>query len=270
MTRRVPGTGRARHAAIALAALLVTAAFGSAGAKPRDPEPPAKPDARVPSRTNAPQPLPILNRDDRLPEGYQDLVRRLMARGPGDTLGDGVFALAEGSFHAGAFDEAGGRYADFVQRFPRNLRANLALERLLLMKDGRDFGDEPLRIYARADLMRAEGRADSAETALAAGLARYPGTKLRYHFRYALAEIARDKGNHAAAIEQALAVADTSGDSRLAPAALKLAGDETLAMGGPPERASGYYQSLLERFPDSPLAPSVRERLLQIRKKMQL
>lgn len=269
MTRHSIGTRRAGRAAIALAsaALLVTAASGSAGAKPR-PEPPAKAEPRVAPRV--PQPLPLLNRDDRLPEGYQDLVRRLMARGPGDTLGDGVFTLAEGSFHAGAFDEAGGRYADFAQRFPRNLRVNLALERLLLMKDGRDFGDEPLRIYARADLLRAEGHADSAETALTAGLARYPGTKLRYHFRYALAEIARDKGNHAAAIEQALAVADTSAGSRLAPAALKLAGDETLAMGGPPERASGYYQSLLERFPDSPLAPSVRERLLLLRKKMQL
>lgn len=269
MIRHSIGTRRAGRAAITLAyaALLVTAASGSAGAKPR-PEPPAKVEPRVAPRV--PQPLPLLNRDERLPEGYQDLVRRLMARGPGDTLGDGAFTLAEGSFHAGAFDEAGGRYADFAQRFPRNLRMNLALERLLLMKDGRDFGDEPLRIYARADLMRAEGHADSAEAALTAGLARYPGTKLRYHFRYALAEIARDKGNHAAAIEQALAVADTSAGSRLAPAALKLAGDETLAMGGPPERASGYYQSLLERFPDSPLAPSVRERLLLLRKKMQL
>jgi len=272
VTRHPIGTGRGPRAAIAfaLSALLAVGVSGSAGAKPRDPAPPVKAEPRVVPRTGVPQPLPLLNRDDRLPEGYQDLVRRLMARGPGDTLGDGVFGLAEGSFHAGAFDEAGGRYADFAQRFPRNLRVNLALERLLLMKDGRDFGDEPLRIYARADLMRAEGRADSAETALTAGLARYPGTKLRYHFRYALAEIARDKGNHAAAIEQALAVADTSAGSRLAPAALKLAGDETLAMGGPPERASGYYQSLLERFPDSPLAPSVRERLLLLRKKMQL
>lgn len=241
----------------------------SAGAKPREPDPPAKAEKRADPRA-IPQPLPILNRDDRLPEGYQELVRKLMQRGPGDTLGDGVFATAEGSFHAGAFEEASGRYVDFVQRFPRNLRVNLALERMLLIRDGRDFGEAPLKIYARADRMRSEGRADSAEAALTGGLAQYPGTKLRYHFRFALAEIARDKGNHAAAVEQALAVADTSASSRLAPAALKLAGDETLAAGGPAERASGYYQALLERFPESPLAPAVREHLLQLRKKMQL
>lgn len=253
--------------AVATAAAL-SSAPASAGAKPREPDPPAAAEKRGDPR--AAQPLPILNRDERLPEGYQDLVRKLMQRGPGDTLGDGVFAMAEGSFHAGAFEEATGRYVDFAQRFPRNLRVNQALERMLLIKDGRDFGGAPLQIYARADLMRAEGRADSAEAALTAGLAQYPGTRLRYHFHFALAEIARDKGNHAGAVEQALAVADTSSSSRLAPAALKLAGDETLAAGGPAERASGYYQALLERFPDSPLAPAVRERLLQLRKKMQL
>ena len=131
MIRHSIGTRRAGRAAITLAyaALLVTAASGSAGAKPR-PEPPAKVEPRVAPRV--PQPLPLLNRDERLPEGYQDLVRRLMARGPGDTLGDGAFTLAEGSFHAGAFDEAGGRYADFAQR-------------KIFMFDGRVVDEETLQ-----------------------------------------------------------------------------------------------------------------------------
>ena len=256
---------RSLFAAAALAAAIAAA---PALAKPRNPDPPATTEKRDPPAY--PQPLPILTRDERLPAGYQDMVRRLMQRGPGDTLGDGEFALAEGSFHAGAFDEAMARYGAFAQRFPRNLRVNQALERLLLIRDGRDFDDGPIRIYARAEAMREEGHPDSAEAALTAGLARYPGARLRSHFRFALAEIARDRGNHAAAIEQALAVADTASSSRLAPAALKLAGDETLAMGGPVPRASGYYQELLERFPDSPLAPAVREQLLLLRKKMQL
>lgn len=264
------GVGRAAGAAL-LAAVALGMAVGSptrAGAKPRNPEPPAKAEPRQQPAVD--KPLPLLNRDERLPEGYQDLVRRLMQRGPGDTLGDGMFTLAEAAFHAGSFQDAMARYAEFAQRFPRNLRVTVALERVLLIKDGRDFDDEPLKIYARADLLRAEGQPDSAEAALRAGLERYPGAHLRYHYRFALAELARDKGNHTVAIEQALAVADTSAGSRLAPAALQLAGDETLASGGPAERASGYYQALLERYPDSPFAPAVRERLLQLRKKMQL
>lgn len=271
-----------RSAAVRSAAPLLLAAAVLAGAanaparaataKPQGslPQPPKPAQPARPMEQRYPPPLPILSRDERLPSGYQEMVRKLMHRGPGDTLGDAIFTLAEQSFHSGAFDEATGRYAEFAQRFPRNLRLNQALERVLLIRDGRDFDDGPIRIYARAEGMRAAGHPDSAEAALTAGLARYPGARLRYHFRFALAEIARDKGDHVAAIEQALAVADTSASSRLAPAALKLAGDETLAAGGPAQKASGYYQSLLERFPDSPLAPGVRAQLLLLRKKMQL
>jgi len=249
--------------------LALVAGVAPAGAKPRTPDPPVKIEKQPDPRPTQ-QPLPILTRDERLPDGYQDLVRKLMHRGPGDTLGDALFAFAEGAFYAGAFDEASPRYAEFVQKYPRNLRVNLALERVLLIRDGRDFDDQPIRVYARAEALRAGGHPDSARTALTAGLARYPGARLRDHFHFALAEIAREQGDHAAAVEQALAVADTASASRLAPAALKIAGDETLAMGGSPEKATGYYTALLERFPDSPLAPAVREQLLHLRKKMQL
>jgi hypothetical protein len=94
--------------------------------------------------------------------------------------------------------------------------------------------------------------------------------RIRYHWRYLLAEIARDQGDHASAINHAIAVADTTSRSRLAPYALKLAGDETLAMGDDPSKALRFYQAVLERYPTSPLAPPVRARALEIRKKLQL
>jgi TolA-binding protein len=93
---------------------------------------------------------------------------------------------------------------------------------------------------------------------------------VRYHLQYQLAELARDRGDHAAAVTHALAVADSSSKSRLAPAALKLAGDETIAMGQGPDRALKIYQELLERYPNSPLAPGVRVQVLEMRKKLQL
>ena len=249
-------------------ALALTALAGPVIAKPKKEAPaPAQPPATTQLPPGA---LPLPTRDERLPEGYQLLVRKLMVRGPADTLGDGFFTNAEGRFLAGQFDQATAAYGEFTQRFPRNLRVNQALERMLLIADGTDFDREPLRIYARAEGMRHVGHPDSAEVVLTEGLARYPGARLRWHYRFALAELARDRGDHAGAIVQALAVADTSSGSRLAPAALKLAGDETLASGGPATKASEYYQALLERYPDSPLAPGVRAQLLLLRKKMQL
>jgi len=252
--------------AAAVGALALAATPGDAAAKEKKPLT-GPPPVVAPAY---PKPLPQLGRDEALPREYGDLVRRFTNQGPADTLGDGLFAVAEAAFYAGAFDEATKRYQEFAQQFTRNLAMNDALERILLIKEMRDFEDEPLRAFARAEGLRRAGKADSAAAFLRAGVARYPGARIRYHMRYALAEIASERGDHAAAIEQALAVADTTSRSRLAPYALKLAGDETLAMGGPPEQASGYYRALLERYPDSPLATDVRARILALRKRSQL
>lgn len=214
--------------------------------------------------------LPPLSQDERLPEGYGDIVRRMARRGPADTLGDGLYAQAEAAFHSGQFEEATKRYQEFAQKYLRNLRVNDALDRMLLIRESRDFDDEPLRIWARAEAYREEAKPDSAAALLRDGLARYPGAALRFRFHLALAEIARDRGDHAGALAQAIAVADTTLKSRLVPYALKMAGDETLAMGGAPDRAMVYYQALLERYPDSPLVPDVRARVITMRKKMQL
>ena len=264
-----------RSLAVVALALTVVALAMSAGpplfvpgavAESHDPDrDPTVIQVPIPSKA-----LPPVSQKEKLPDGYPEMIRKLMQRGPADTLGDGVYALANDAFHAGALDQALALYADFAQRFTRNLRMNEALERILMIRDGRDFDDQPLKIWAHADLLRDTGHPDSAQALLTAGLARYPGARLRWHYRYALAEIARDEGRHAEAVTQALAVADTSAGSRLAPYALKLAGDETLASGGPPERAAELYQALLERYPDSPLASGVRSQVLQLRKKMQL
>lgn len=253
--------------ALALGLALATLP-GAAAAKPKPADQPTPPPAVVPPAY--PRSLPTIGRDEALPREYGDLVRRFTNRGPADTLGDGLFAVAEAAFRAGDFDAARKTYQEFAQQYTRNLAMNDALERILLIKEMRDFEDEPLRIYAHAEGLRQTGEADSAGALLRAGIARYPGARIRWHMRYALAEIARDRGDHAVAIEQALAVADTTTKSRLAPYALKLAGDETLAAGGPPERATGYYQALLERYPDSPLATGVRARILALRKRAQL
>lgn len=273
MTRRIARSMPAAAARLASVARLAAAALALAGALAAPITAAARPAAKrmvVVVPKEPPAVLPPVARDERLPEGYGDLVKRITRRGPADTLGDGLYAQAEAAFYAGDFDAATQRYQEFAQKFVRNLRVNDALDRILVIRESRDFDDGPLKLWARAESCRHDGKPDSVATLLRLGLERYPGAALRYRFHLALAELARDRGDHASALTQALAVADTSVTSRLAPYALKMAGDETLAMGGPPDRAMGYYQSLLERFPDSPLAPGVRAQLLAMRKKMQL
>ena len=201
---------------------------------------------------------------------YRTIVRAAEIRSPSDTLGNGVYAAAKEAFYAGNFDEAIARAGEFTKAYTRNLNMNDALELVLLVRGFRDFQDEPLRAYAKVMALREGARPDSASAVAARALERWPGARIRYHLHYQIAEVARDRGDHAAAVTHAMAVADSSSKSRLAPAALKLAGDETISLGQGRDRALKLYQELLERFPDSPLAPGVRSQVLEMRKGMQL
>ena len=201
---------------------------------------------------------------------YQTLLGDLSIGAPQDTLGGGEYKDASRLFEAGLFDSAAAQFQRFAIHYPRNLLVNDAIERVLLIRENREPGDEALKLYAHTIALRTAGLADSAAAAASAGLARFPNARVRYHWQYLLAEIARERRDHPAAIRFALLVADSTSKSRLAPYALKLAGDETVAMGGDPAVALRLYQALLERYPASPLAPPVRAQVMEIRKKLQL
>ncbi len=213
------------------------------------------------------QPQPT---DPRAMDIYRAILRSGAARGAADTLGDGLYRAALEAFYQGQMDSTQARASQFARTYVRNLKVNDALELSLLVKNCRDFDYQPLRAYGRVLDLRQSGHPDSAAGAAKAALERWPGAQVRYHLRFQMAELARERGDHAEAVAQALAIADSTSKSRLAPRALKLAGDETIAMGQGQERALRIYQELLERYPDSPLAPGVRSQVLQMRKKLQL
>ena len=265
--------------ALAVAAFLGGAADTSAKPKPVESKEPAKGSHQTspgPQATpGTPQPQPkdedAIDSDGMTNDAYRAIVRSsLHPRAPGDTLGDGVFASARAAFYAGEFDTAMARAQRFTSSYMRNLSMNEALQMILLWRGYRDFEDRPLRAYAHVLELRELGKPDSAAAVAQAALTQWPGARVRDHLHMELAEIARDRGDHAAAVTHALAVADTSSHSRLAPAALNLAGDEALAAGQGPEKALHLYQALLERYPESPLATSVRAKIFDLRKRLQL
>ena len=198
------------------------------------------------------------------------LLGNLSINAPSDTAGTREYDTAGALFQQGLFDSAAATYQRFALHYPRNLLVNDAIERVLLIRENRKSGDEPLTLYAHTLALRNEGMADSAAAAARAGIERFPDSRLRYPWQYLLAQMAREHGRHEDAVRFALVVADSTSKSRLAPYALKLAGDETVAMGGDPAQALRYYQALLERYPASPLAPPVRAQVMELRKKLQL
>ncbi|HKW50109.1 MAG TPA: tetratricopeptide repeat protein [Candidatus Eisenbacteria bacterium] len=246
---------RIRNASLALVCLLGLLGTGGAWC-------PARAATQPPPQEKEKEKEPI--------DVYRAIVRAAEVRSPSDTLGNGVYEAAKGAFYAGKFDEASAYAGEFTKAYTRNLNMNDALELVILMRGFRDFQDEPLRAYAKVLALREGGRPDSAAALAARALERWPGAHIRYHLHFQMAELARDRGDHAAAVTHAMAVADSSSKSRLAPAALKLAGDETIVLGQGRDRALKIYQELLERFPDSPLAPGVRSQVIEMRKGMQL
>lgn len=280
-------TARPLLASATLAALLAIAlaAARPAGAEPK-PKKEGPPDKVVPSQT-APTILigsgsgggiviPWNDTEEAdedsvlsgLPRTYRALVKRFGTMSPSDSIGDGLYQAADAAFTAGKFEDASKGYVDFARRFPRNLHVNDALSMTLLIKDARDFEDQPLLLYARARAAREVGKDGDATAILTTAAQRYPGAKVRHHVSLLLAEIAQEKGDHASALQWAVAAADTSKGNRLAPYALKIAAESSLAMGEAPQKALGFYKTILERYPDSPVTPQARNRALAIRKKM--
>lgn len=271
MRRRRGASSWSRLAAIAWIAAAVGGAAFAALAASASLAPPAA--AQAPYVPVQPPPPPPREEIEKTKEIYRAILRNPLTGAGQDTAGTGQYGSALRLFEAGDFDTAAVRFRRFAIRFPRNLLVNEALEHVLLIREYRETREpvyEPLRIYARAVWCREAGLSDSAAAVARAGLERYPAARIRHHWSYLLAEIARDRGDHASAIGLALAVADTTSRSRLAPYALKLAADETIAMGDDPAKALRLYQTLLERYPTSPLAPPVRAQVLEIRKKLQL
>ncbi|HYQ89515.1 MAG TPA: hypothetical protein VEU09_07795 [Candidatus Binatia bacterium] len=201
---------------------------------------------------------------------YHQLLGNLSINAPSDTLGSAEYESGQHLFEAGLFDSAATLFQRFAVHYPRNLLLNDAIEHVLLIRETREPGDEALKLYARTLALRSQGLADSAAAAARSGLERFPNARIRYHWEFLLADLNRERGNHSEAVRFALLVADSTSKSRLAPYALKLAGDETLAMGDGPARALRLYQALLERYPASPLAPPVRAQVMELRKKLQL
>ena len=280
MKRTLAGAAAVRVLALAFVFAFVAvaaAAPASAAPKPKKEEPPparAKIMISSPSGVVAVPPEGEFDGEgsdsimQSLPRTYQALVRRFGSMSPADSLGDGGYYWAEAAFTAGKFEEASRAYLDFARRYPRNLKTNDALSMTLLIKEARDFEDQPLRLYARARTHRAAGEADSAVALLKSAADRYPGAKVRHHVHLMLAEIAHERGDHSAALRWAVAAADTSGKSRLAPFALRIAAESSMELGEPPQKALAYYKEILERYPRSPIAPEARSRSLEIRKRM--
>jgi TolA-binding protein len=258
---------RAVAIALAAAALAALPALDAPGVSRADAAP--KPRKETVPRVTLGRPvITAVPAADSMPNTYEGLIRRFATLTPSDSMGNGDYRAAEALFAAGKFDEAAKAFHEFARRYPRNMNVNDALATVLLIREARDFEDKPLHLYARARAHRLEGRPDSARALLSEAAERFPGAKARHRIQYALAELAWERTDYAEALRWALAAADTAVSNRVAPFALKIAAESSIALGEAPQKALGYYKVILERYPKAAVTPEARARALEIRKRM--
>ena len=101
-------------------------------------------DADKKARKNgiSPTQLQITPRDSYM----RSLLGGLSINAPSDTAGSEEYEQAGRLFQAGLFDSAAGSYQLFALRHPRNLLVNDAIEHVLLIRENREPGDQPLRL----------------------------------------------------------------------------------------------------------------------------
>lgn len=182
---------------------------------------------------------------DEQPGVNQDLLRKLR----GDWF-----------FWQGMFDEAAGEYEALAEKGRDSSVVREALERLSLIKLNGELFYEPLAMFV--DGMRYEKHGDPVKALTTYGmlLNRFPSSQIADDARYRMAIILEALGNIGEA-KHILSQIASSG-SPLAPRAQMDLAEMEAARN--PKRAIDLYSKLIEKFPQSALAPFARRRIQEL------
>jgi TolA-binding protein len=164
---------------------------------------------------------------------------------------------AECYFFGNVMDSANIGYKAVALQYLNDRLGHEALERMLLLADAADDGEEALKDFAAAasPAGREGARADSA---LQKVYSKYPRKVAGLEALFQSAEIHRKRGDVAEALRMYTILADTSLGASRAQDALFQAAEIQRTRLSQPRRALDLYSELVTRYPDSWLAPEAR------------
>lgn len=177
------------------------------------------------------------------------------------------FDLIELDFFEARFDTAAAAYRAFALRHPRGYLTNDAISRLFLIDENSDSGTAPLALYATAARESRAGRPDSATAVLKQAAERYRGGSLEDDILLALGDLSSSSPAPAAALGYFQTVADMKPDSPLAPAALMRIGRYHAEVMQDIPAVIATYERVLERFPESVEADEARKLIERLRRR---
>jgi tetratricopeptide (TPR) repeat protein len=196
------------------------------------------------------------------------------------------FMAAEVSFYMGETDSALSLFNSLASEHPDWEFANDALDRafLLMENSGRSPGGwvsfdpgvdapdvsglDPLALYAAAEFLTSIDRPDSALGYLTAIVSAHSESPLVDDAMLSASDLHLTLGNVGEAIAGLASLAKDYPDSRLAPLALEKLGDIWWQERGDGRRALEEYAKGLDRYPNSLIAPRVRDKVARLRREV--
>jgi len=183
-----------------------------------------------------------------------------------DPLGqEAKFRNARLSYYIGEFDWARAQL-DVLKTATSQLIANDALElSLLIQENAADSNDEPLLMFARADLLAFQHRGDEANKVLDSITRLYPRHSLDDDILYKRATIAIQSNQSEKSIELLNQLLKEYGTGVLGDNALFMMADITENKLGKKEEAKILFERFIQEYPGSFFLPEARKRFRELR-----
>lgn len=179
------------------------------------------------------------------------------------------FMAAEVSFFMGETDSALYLYSDLAFKHPDWEQANDAIDRVFLLQEQAGQSDHrPLGLFAMGELLATIDRPDSALGYLNLLVDQFSDSPLVDDALLRSAELYLHLGDVDRALSACSEVAEGHPDSRHAPLAREMLGDIWWEKRGDGARALEEYTKGLDEFPDSLIAPRVRDKVARLRREV--
>jgi len=193
----------------------------------------------------------------------------VLAADPSKMNPEAHFMAAEVSFFMGETDSALSLYSILASDHPDWELANDAMDRVFLLQEHAGQSDNrPLGLFATGELLATIGRPDSALGYFGLLVSDFGESPLVDDALLRSAELHLIEGN----VEEALAACETlasaHSESRHAPLAREMLGDIWWEERGDGARAIEEYLKGLDEFPESLIAPRVRDKVARLRREV--
>jgi len=188
---------------------------------------------------------------------------------PSEIVPEAHYMAAEVSFFMGETDSALSLYSTLAADHPDWELANDAIDRMFLLQEQAGQTDNrPLALYATGELLATIDKPDSALGYMNLLVEGFPESPLVDDALLRSVDLYLNLGEVDLALSACSAVAESFSEERLAPLAREKLGDIWWEQRGDGAKALEEYLKGLDEFPDSLIAPRVRDKVARLRREV--